>query len=175
MLWYLRCREILRVVIVGAGNTGLAATVSLRRAGRRVQIYEKSHLNNEFGATITIPPNASRILLAWGVRPEDWGFVVSGGGSSHNPFTMEKTSDYMTAETAQEIGGTPMYLSHRVDLHNSLLWLATREQGPGVPAKIHRASNVIAFDPVAPSITLRNEQMIHADFIVSAGHAGSCG
>ncbi|PMB69556.1 6-hydroxynicotinate 3-monooxygenase [Beauveria bassiana] len=161
---------MLHIVIAGAGIAGLAAAVSLRRAGHHVQLYEQSSLNNEIGAAITIPPNASRILLAWGVRPQDWGFVLAEGASGYDPFTMEKTMDFGSKGSAEAIGGAPMYLSHRVDLHNCLKWLATREQGPGVPAKIHRRSNVAAFfkDPEAPSITLRNGQVIHADLIVGA-------
>ncbi|KAM0665562.1 hypothetical protein ACQRIT_006419 [Beauveria bassiana] len=159
---------MLHIVIAGAGIAGLAAAVSLRRAGHHVQLYEQSSLNNEIGAAITIPPNASRILLAWGVRPQDWGFVLAEGASGYDPFTMEKTMDFGGKGSAEAIGGAPMYLSHRVDLHNCLKWLAIREQGPGVPAKIHRQSNVAAFDPEAPSITLRNGEVIHADLIVGA-------
>lgn len=36
----------------------------------------------------------------------------------------------------------PWYLSHRVDLHNELRLLATRDEGPGEPAKIHLSTEV---------------------------------
>lgn len=39
--------------------------------------------------------------------------------------------------------GAPFYLSHRVDLHSELKHLATREEGPGSPAKIILKSEVI--------------------------------
>lgn len=36
----------------------------------------------------------------------------------------------------------PWYLSHRVDLHNELRLLATRDEGPGEPAKIRLSAEV---------------------------------
>jgi salicylate hydroxylase len=67
----------LKVVIVGAGIAGLSAAISLRRAGHRVRIYERSALSNEVGAAIAMPPNASRPLLAWVVDPAASRFVTA--------------------------------------------------------------------------------------------------
>lgn len=36
----------------------------------------------------------------------------------------------------------PWFLSHRVDLHNELKLLATRDEGPGEPVKIHLSATV---------------------------------
>jgi len=52
------------VLIVGAGITGLAAAISLRRSGHKVTIYERSSLNNETGAAINVPPNVGRWVEA---------------------------------------------------------------------------------------------------------------
>ncbi|KAJ2977609.1 hypothetical protein NQ176_g4271 [Zarea fungicola] len=158
----------LHVVIAGAGIAGLAAAVSLRRAGHRVELYEQSSLNDEIGAAITVPPNASRILLSWGVVPEDWAFVRSEGSTINNPFTMETMFIALGPNTAVEAGGVPMYLAHRVDLHNCLKWLATRPEGPGLPAQIHRRGRVSAYDPSGPSITLQDGRTISADVVVGA-------
>jgi salicylate hydroxylase len=56
----------MQVLIVGAGIAGFSAAIACRRAGHEVHIYEKSSMNQELGAAIHLPPNASRGLLAWG-------------------------------------------------------------------------------------------------------------
>ncbi|KFY34839.1 hypothetical protein V494_06418 [Pseudogymnoascus sp. VKM F-4513 (FW-928)] len=65
----------LNILIVGAGIGGLAAALTLRRAGHNVHIYERSGLNNEIGAAIHVAPNASRGLLALGLDPVAARFV----------------------------------------------------------------------------------------------------
>lgn len=150
---------MLKVVIVGAGITGLACAVSLRRAGHRVRLYEQSSLNNEVGAAITIPPNSARVLLAWGVEPAEWGFVRSVGSSIDDPFTMDRITAPMGESTALDAGGVHLYLAHRVDLHNCLKWLATKEDGLGEPAVVYRANKVVSY------VSCREEQ--HGGYLVS--------
>ncbi|KAJ7251614.1 FAD/NAD(P)-binding domain-containing protein, partial [Mycena rebaudengoi] len=47
----------LKIAVVGAGLAGLATTISLRRAGHIVDVFEISALNKEVGAAIVVPPN----------------------------------------------------------------------------------------------------------------------
>lgn len=136
---------MLEVLVVGAGIAGLTTAVSLRRAGHTVHIFERSRMNNEVGAAIYVPPNATRFLTAWGLNPERWHFVKSRRVTIKDPNTMETTLTTSNSDTARNIGGAELYYSHRVDLHSALKWLATREAGPGKPAEIHLGSPVESY------------------------------
>lgn len=134
---------MLNVIIVGAGIAGLSAAISLRRAGHCVHLYEKSSMNDEIGAAIHVPPNASRFLTAWGLDPVQWRWVEARHADLVNPFTLQPRAALYNEESASSVGGLPLWLSHRVDLHNALKWMATRSDGPGAPATIHLDSLVM--------------------------------
>jgi salicylate hydroxylase len=53
----------LRIAIIGGGIGGLAAALSLERAGFDVRLFEQAAAFAEVGAGIQISPNASRLLL----------------------------------------------------------------------------------------------------------------
>lgn len=55
----------LRIVVVGAGITGLAAAYFLACGGHSVHVFESSKDLTELGAGIQIPPNAARVLYAY--------------------------------------------------------------------------------------------------------------
>lgn len=57
----------LSVTIIGGGIGGLAAALSLLRAGIDVHVYERSRTLSEVGAGIQISPNASRVLHRLGL------------------------------------------------------------------------------------------------------------
>jgi salicylate hydroxylase len=130
------------VVIAGAGITGLAAAISLRRSGHKVTIYERSSLNNEVGAAINVPPNAGRFLLRWGLDPAP--FVASLGMYFMSPTTLEELSSFDHSQNA-DLFGAPLYYAHRVDLHSSLKHMATEPDGPGTPVAIHLGSAVESY------------------------------
>lgn len=141
---------MLHVIIVGAGIAGLSSAISLRRAGHTVHVYERSSMNNEIGAAINVPPNATRFLTAWGLDPIRWHFVKSRKVTYNDPFTMEQTALLATDTTAARVAGAELYYAHRVDLHNALKWLATRSDGPGTPVVIHLKSDVVGYVSISP-------------------------
>ena len=136
---------MLNVLVVGAGIAGLSAAISLRRAGHCVHIYERSAMNSEVGAAIHVPPNATRFLTAWGLDPVLWRFVQSRRITYHDPFTLEVKAQMSTVDTPSQMGGAGLYYAHRVDLHDALKWMATREDGPGTPVTIHVRSRVVGY------------------------------
>lgn len=138
-------KAMVKAVVVGAGIAGLSAAISLRRAGHLVHVYERSCMSNEVGAAINVPPNATRFLTAWGIDPVRWRFARSRQVTFQDPFNMKTTAVVSREGTARGIGGAELYYAHRVDLHNSLKWMATRRDGPGVPAAIHLSSRVTSF------------------------------
>jgi salicylate hydroxylase len=129
------------VVIAGAGITGLAAAVSLRRSGHRVTVYERSSMNNELGAAINVPPNVARFLVPMGLNPVKARFVGSKGMRFDSYATMEPGAFHDHSHNTK-VFGAPLYYSHRVDLHESLKRLATEPDGPGIPAKVQLKSEV---------------------------------
>src|SRR5580658_6503403 len=71
--------KALKIAVIGGGIGGLAAALSLHRAGLDVAVYEQAPELNEVGGGINMGPNAARILYRLGlgeqldrmaVRPE---------------------------------------------------------------------------------------------------------
>jgi len=60
----------IEVAVVGGGIGGLAAAISLRRAGFDVHVYEQSRAMREVGAGPQVSPNASRVLHRLGLADE---------------------------------------------------------------------------------------------------------
>src|SRR5260221_14687544 len=107
----------MRIIVVGAGIGGLAAALTLRRAGLDVRVFEQASELREVGAGIQISPNASRILhrlgleepmRRMGVRPH--AIVIrrwdDGRELARQPL----------ADACERNFGAPYYNFHRADL-----------------------------------------------------------
>jgi salicylate hydroxylase len=107
----------MRVIVIGAGIGGLAATLTLGRSGLEVQVFEQAPELREVGAGVQISPNGTRILhrlglekplRRFGVRPHarvirrwDDGRVIA----------RERLAD-----ACERDFGAPYYHFHRADL-----------------------------------------------------------
>ena len=108
------------------------------------KILEQSSLLHETSAAITITPNASKVLRAWGLDASQAKMVAIKTRSLVNGTTLEAViPNYFS--NVEETWGTPLYSVHRVDLHNQLRALATRKEGQGQPVDIQVRTQVVNY------------------------------
>jgi len=109
-------------LVAGGGIGGLATALALARAGRQVQLLEKSHAMGEIGAGIQLGPNAFHAFDALGVGDAARGMAVyidqlrlmdaaAGGEICHIDL----------GEAFRARFGNPYAVIHRGDLHGVLL------------------------------------------------------
>ncbi|KAK4445338.1 3-hydroxybenzoate 6-hydroxylase [Podospora aff. communis PSN243] len=159
-------------IIIGAGISGLSASIALRRAGFHVTIYEKSLFNNEIGAAISVPPNATRVL-------DRWGFDVHAHGAVPNEASRFATADdlkvlmYETYEDIGEVMGARSWSFHRVDLHRGLRELAVGEEGVGTPVRIELGREAVGVDCEKGEVRLKDGEVVTGDLVVIADGAHS--
>jgi salicylate hydroxylase len=172
-------------VIVGGGIAGLASVrqnlgqtqianadivqaISLRAPQRKIIVLEKSSLNREIGATLSLQPNASKIVeKQWGMGDDlkrvgamrDEGFnIYSVDGKLQRSIPLVSKTEY----------GADRMMYHRKDIHDTLKEHATRSDGFGEPAEIRTSSSVVACDPDAGTVTLEDGSTLKGDVIIGA-------
>jgi salicylate hydroxylase len=126
------------IAIVGGGIGGIAAALSLLRAGFDVHVYEQARALTEFGAGIQVSPNASRVLYGLGLADE-----LARTGVRSEAIHQRRWEDGRTllrsplGRAVEAAFGYPHYQFHRADL---LLALAG-----ALPAeRLHVAHRLVA-------------------------------
>jgi salicylate hydroxylase len=114
-------RKEVSVAVIGGGIGGLAAALSLLRAGVDVHVYEQARALSEVGAGVQVSPNASCILhrlglaealAKMGVKPLAWHQRRWDDGR-----TLLRTP---LAEAMEAAFGFPHYQMHRADVLDTL-------------------------------------------------------
>jgi salicylate hydroxylase len=154
----------MRAIVVGAGIGGLAATLSLRRAGHEVTLVEQSRQLTEIGAGIQLAPNATRVLrrldlldavAEQSTRPAHVSFRTWSDGS--------EICRYVIGREAEEEFGAPYLQVHRADLQQALAAAVP-------PESLRLATAVVAIDQddTAAHVTTASGERLDADLVVAA-------
>ncbi len=118
----------LEVLIAGGGIGGVAAALATARAGCEVRLYERAPVFSEVGAGIQLGPNATRVLI-------DWGLADALKAVAAFPAALQVRN----AESGAELGrltlgermlaryGAPYATVHRADIHRLLTQALLRE------------------------------------------------
>ncbi|MBY0549344.1 MAG: FAD-dependent monooxygenase [Candidatus Obscuribacterales bacterium] len=146
-------------IIIGAGIGGLSAAIALRKAGIKVEIFEKASALKEVGAGIVLYPNALEALKALDVYDR---VVAEGAIGRRGKYLTAKGK--VLAELNIEIAGrsNASVAIHRADLQRALADQAGHER-----IYTGLACTNIHSDGRA-GVTLSDGSTHNADFVVGA-------
>ena len=109
------------VIVAGAGVAGLTAALALARTGIRVTVFEQAEKLEETGAGLQLSPNASRVLIALGLRERLASVAVApqairvmSGGSAREIVRIP------LGDELERRYGAPYWSIHRGDLQSVL-------------------------------------------------------
>ncbi|GEL22412.1 monooxygenase [Pseudonocardia sulfidoxydans NBRC 16205] len=165
-------RHIHSVVIAGGGLGGLSAAYFLRMAGIRVTVLEQADEFGEVGAGIQTAPNASRILIENGLRPQleaiktSPTFQVRRRWSDGSILGIRPLGDAVWREH-----GAPYWHFHRADLHRVLLDACADPATPGPDVHLCTSARVKSVDQSVgeqPAVVTEDGRRFEADVVIGA-------
>ena len=154
----------LSIAVVGGGIGGLAAALSLLRAGFDAQVFEQAAALGEVGAGIQISPNASRLLHRLGLSE-----ALDRTGVRPVAVHQRRWDDGRTLQRApvgravEAAFGAPYYHFHRADLLDALASALP-------PERVHLGHRLTGFTDHGDRVELAfaNGARAAADLLVGA-------
>jgi len=139
------------VLIVGAGMGGLVAALALQRANIPVRVFERAPELGEVGAGISLAPNATRVLIALGLRDAMETIVNSPDAMGRKDW---RTGEVIALDASPEYEakyGAPYWQVHRADLHEALVAAVRANDADAIALD----RDFVAFDEDGTGVTAR--------------------
>ncbi|EPQ56649.1 FAD/NAD P-binding domain-containing protein [Gloeophyllum trabeum ATCC 11539] len=159
----------LRFAVVGAGIAGLAVAYRLRKSGYKVCVLEKREGPAGGENCVCSPPNMTRILYRWGLRPQLEEVALKRNGITFRQRdTGQPFADFVYYDwIVKDLGADFLFMRHG-DLYRILYALAV-EAG----VEIRFGAEVVEVDPWAPAVTTSTGEVLQADVVLGADGLGS--
>lgn len=158
----------MRVLVAGAGVSGLATALALCKAGHDVEIVERAPELTEVGAGITLQPHGMRCLDHLGVTPRLRYVSLPGKISFKDMLKGGQLFETTLGNTAVERYGAPLAAVHRRDLIDAL--------ASGLPRECLRLGSEITGaeqDERSVRVRLKNGAVLEGDLLIGADGLGS--
>jgi salicylate hydroxylase len=155
-------RPAKKIAVIGGGLGGLAAALSLNRAGLVVDVYEQAPELNEVGGGINMGPNAARILYRLGL-----GAALDREAVRPLSAHVRRWDDGRTLQKAplnplcDELYGAPHLTAHRADLQRIIASALPQE-------RIHLGHRLVGIADRGDAVeaTFDNGAQIDADVLI---------
>lgn len=153
----------MKIIIVGAGISGLSLAVALAQAKHQVIILEAAAALAEIGAGVQMGPQAIKFLFQCGMKddilarsiiPKEWVIRDHASGKALN---------VVPTGAMEARYGAPYVLVHRAVLHEILHTHAVKA---GAELKLN--SRVVNYDFDNGTVELHNGTRLTADLVVGA-------
>ncbi|OBT62776.1 hypothetical protein VE03_07670 [Pseudogymnoascus sp. 23342-1-I1] len=155
----------LNIIVVGGGMGGLSASIQCALSGHHVTVLEAAKELAEIGAGLQVSPNASRLLLKWGLSESFWS-----SAARPNSLNFRRYSDGKILFREQNYGsdmkrkyGSEVLNISRADVQKGLYH---RAQELGV--KFHFGTRVIEVDMYGGRVTSAAGLEFQGDLVIGA-------
>ncbi|CAH0024576.1 unnamed protein product [Clonostachys rhizophaga] len=157
----------LNIVIIGAGLGGLAAALSIKKETptHDVFVVESAPVLAEIGAGLQLTPNATRLLLRWGLKPS-----LENLASSPEEFLVRRFDGRKVLGNRQNFAAEMLdkYNSHYWDMHRADLQLAMFERAKSLGVRFKFGTLVRDVDLSIPQLTTDRDEKITGDLVIAA-------
>ncbi|KAJ5051473.1 uncharacterized protein L3040_001250 [Drepanopeziza brunnea f. sp. 'multigermtubi'] len=151
------------IIVVGGGVGGLAAAIGLRRKGHHVAVLESTSVLQTLGGSLMIPPNAARVLDAYGIWETFKNAEPVPRGNTTFRWEDGSVLEEVNYDAMEAAFGYPVMAIPRAK-YQRLLYDLALEMG----VEVGLSCRIRSIDESVPSVTLEDGETISGDLIVGA-------